>query len=150
MSRISKILPLPGIPELEALAQGFVNRLKDAEFECDKRAALARRLDCLIERANTLSNPVELTRNLLDIQQRFKAADATSSRLGIRGAQRKLAIWDDLCTKLDETMEVGMLDMMAQLRHTQTQQARTQQLMQLHKSTAASRMHKMRSLHQNI
>ena len=45
---------------------------------------------------------------LLEIQSQFRSADASGSRIGIRGAQRKLELWDELTTKLDETMEANI------------------------------------------
>lgn len=46
---------------------------------------------------------------LLEIQKQFEEADASTSRLGIRAAQRKLAMWDNLKAKLDDAMEMNMV-----------------------------------------
>lgn len=46
---------------------------------------------------------------LLEIQRRFQAADVSGSRIGIRVAQRKLALWDELSMRLDETVEESMV-----------------------------------------
>ncbi|KAF8593593.1 hypothetical protein BDV93DRAFT_549489 [Ceratobasidium sp. AG-I] len=140
MPRINNILPLPGISELEALAQEFLNHLKDVEFERDKRAALARRLQCLVDHAKTLGIPAGLIRvviQLLEIQARFQAAGTSGSRLGIRNSQRKLAIWDDLSARLDEIMEMNILSL-TQTQQTQTQQAQTEQLTQMNKAITGS------------
>ncbi|KAF8602815.1 hypothetical protein BDV93DRAFT_523906 [Ceratobasidium sp. AG-I] len=113
---MSDVLPLPGVSELESAGRGLLRLLKYADIEHDKRATLSRRLESLIRRANELQNLPELTSQLLEIQKQFEVVDTSKSRLGIRVAQRKLAIWDELKAKLDETMEINLLDLLVQTR----------------------------------
>ncbi|KAF8596555.1 hypothetical protein BDV93DRAFT_563185 [Ceratobasidium sp. AG-I] len=141
MSGISNFVPLPGIHELEALAQWFVGRLKEANLNTDKRTTLARRLECLIEQAKTLENPVTLTNRLIQIQTQLRATDTSGFRLGIRGTQLKLALWDKLSMTLDETMEMSMFTLMAQLHKSQNQQAQTQQAQMQKLQVQQTRLH---------
>ncbi|KAF8600194.1 hypothetical protein BDV93DRAFT_286978, partial [Ceratobasidium sp. AG-I] len=109
MPRISNILPLPGIPELESVAHWFADHLKrDANVENGKRTALSRRLNRLLEHTKILENPAKLTSWLLEIQTQLQAVVVSGPRLGVGGAQRKLELWDKLTTELDESMEENM------------------------------------------
>lgn len=54
---------------------------------------------------------------LLEIQKQFRAGEASKSRPGIQVNRRKLAIWDNLETKLDEVMEVKMVSLLERYRH---------------------------------
>ncbi|KAF8599121.1 hypothetical protein BDV93DRAFT_526306 [Ceratobasidium sp. AG-I] len=127
MPRISNIVPLPGVSELESLARGFVSRLKDADFENNKRAILAKKLERLLEHSRKLGIPTELTSQLLEIQRQFQAADDSGSRLRVRSAEHKLALWDDLSARLDEAMAVSTHDLVAQMQQARIQQAQVLQ-----------------------
>lgn len=87
--------------------------MQDSDFEYEKRAALAKRLERLKEIAGKLEDPTELTRCVLqpcfDTVKLHCAADTSGSRRGIRSARRKLALWDELSAKLDETLETNMV-----------------------------------------
>lgn len=125
MPRIASLVPLPGIPELENVARYFSNRLRDADLEHGTRATLERRLKYLIEGAKKLQDHAEITSQLLDIQTQFQAADIPNSRIGIRHAQRKLELWEELNSRLNETMEENMFDLIVQTRQAQFQQENT-------------------------
>jgi len=114
--RISDVLPLPGVPELEIAGRGLIKLLKDADIEPDRRTALKRRLQSLIKHANELQCLPELTAQLLEIQKEVEAINTSRSRLGVLTTQRNLAMWDKLKVKLDETVEVNMLDLLVRTR----------------------------------
>lgn len=116
MPKISNVIPLPGVSELQDLAQGFFRRLRDVEVEYDKRAALASQLDSLIKCAGDIDDLPELNAQLTEIQRRFETTEALRCRIGLRQAQYKLKIWDELKVKLDEAIQVNTLKVVAQTR----------------------------------
>lgn len=60
------------------------------------------------------SSPGLCCSQLLDIQTQFQAADIPNSRIGIRHAQRKLELWEELNSRLNETMEENMVGKLKQ------------------------------------
>lgn len=116
MPRIANFIPIPGVSELQDLAQGFVRRLRDKDVEYDKRIALASQLESLIECASKLDDLTELNLQLAEIQKRFESTDKLRSRIGLRNAQAKLKIWEELKAKLDEAIQINTLKLISQTR----------------------------------
>ncbi|KAF8608869.1 hypothetical protein BDV93DRAFT_602750 [Ceratobasidium sp. AG-I] len=117
MRPLSTILPLPGVSEIEDIVRSLIRGLKDLKYEDEKQALLAARLENLIGCARQLDNRGELNSQLCDINSLFEAATKRTSRLGVSRVQRKLALWDELDSKINRIVETSMLQLVAQQQH---------------------------------
>lgn len=98
------------------------------KYEDEKQALLADRLETLIDCAKQLDDRVELNRyavwdvsrnmwditttfysQLSNIQGYFEESIKRKSRLGIMQVQRKLALWEELDSKVNRVMEMSMV-----------------------------------------
>ncbi|KAF8593024.1 hypothetical protein BDV93DRAFT_530033 [Ceratobasidium sp. AG-I] len=116
MSRIANLIPLPGVVELEGVAKGLVALLKDDDDYMTKGKALMEQLESMTKWACGMDNLVDFTRDLVEIQEDLKAANKSKSR------QRKLIIWDDLATKLQQKISFTTLNLVAQPHKTRAEQ----------------------------
>ncbi|KAF8600139.1 hypothetical protein BDV93DRAFT_511188, partial [Ceratobasidium sp. AG-I] len=102
VSRIASLIPLPGVVELEGVAKGLIALLKDDDDYTTKGKALMELLESMTKCACSMDNLADFTRifpsDLVEIQKDLKAANKSKSR------QRKLMVWDDLATKLQQKM----------------------------------------------
>ncbi|KAF8595811.1 hypothetical protein BDV93DRAFT_573730 [Ceratobasidium sp. AG-I] len=128
MLRISSFLPLPGVSELQNLAEGFSRRLKDADLAYLTRAALSRRLEALKDLASEQGNIPDLNAQLREVEQEFQLIEASSSRLGSLHVVRRREAWENLQAKLNAVVEMSSLQLLAQVSNAQVEQMGAQML----------------------
>ncbi|KAF8600136.1 hypothetical protein BDV93DRAFT_525664, partial [Ceratobasidium sp. AG-I] len=139
MSLITSLIPLPGVFELEGVAKGLIALLKDEDDYTTKGKALMELLESMTKCACSMDNLADFTRDLLEIQKDLKAANKSKSR------QRKLMVWDDLATKLQQKMLFTTLNLVAQSHKALTEQrvglSHQRELIKSHQITNDAEIH---------
>ncbi|KAF8602129.1 hypothetical protein BDV93DRAFT_524318 [Ceratobasidium sp. AG-I] len=107
--RISNVIPLPGVHEIESVVTGLINAVKATGYEKDQCESLARRLDSLIavtDACKEHADFAELLNLLQDVKSRFETKLKHKSKLpGVLRVQDRLRAYEHLSSELTELVE---------------------------------------------
>ncbi|KAF8605573.1 hypothetical protein BDV93DRAFT_42915 [Ceratobasidium sp. AG-I] len=113
----SRILPLPGIGELEGAINGLRDTLNASGYAKEEYESLVNHLESLLVIARSASQPedfTELFHDLTDIKSRLEAEFNRKSRISMMRSQARLELLDNMNREVDRMLMRFQLRSLAQ------------------------------------